>query len=140
MTAHSDAAGSTAEEASWGGVICWKCTDWKVSSRFAFLRLWLSSCCNGFYLIFMWPSNENTFRVLLHFFRFIFTIWKRKKKKKQRYKYIVKQGICFKDVVLTHFFAFNAQIDVSVTTNCSSVVYLKTGFYFLLLLWLDGLR
>lgn len=23
------------------------------------LWLWLSSCCNSFYLIFMWPSNEN---------------------------------------------------------------------------------
>lgn len=31
------------------------------------LWLWLSSCYNGFYLIFMWPSNENIFRVLLHF-------------------------------------------------------------------------
>lgn len=49
---------------------------------------------------------------------------------------------CFKDVVLVHF-CFNAQIDVSVTKNCCSVIYLKTGFFFFLfflLLWSDSLK
>lgn len=70
-------------------------------------------------MTFQWEIS----RVLLHFLGLFLP------SEKKIWYISFNREFCFKDVVLVHF-CFNAQIDVSVTKNCCSVIYLKTGFYF----------